>query len=250
MMRLISGIIVALCLPFMHAFTAVSSPLTFASTKNMAIPSSSQRNMIDASMAFDVMNHMEHTSSAITSSSASLLISETEPWVQPFASVLGPFLNIFSFAMASILSTRTQAYIACKNTMPCWSFVLNIIPLFALFHVSTKSALPCCHFVVSVGKTQRSSLQHRGVADRAIIEADSRINSSRIWSRYYSHSLARYFYVYEWNSLGATGTFNYEDEVRNLMGDWEWWCIGVNSSWLLCYKLWELKYKRLEPIDD
>jgi len=99
MMRLISGIIVALCLPFMHAFTAVSSPLTFASTKNMAIPSSSQRNMIDASMAFDVMNHMEHTSSAITSSSASLLISETEPWVQPFASVLGPFLNIFSFAM-------------------------------------------------------------------------------------------------------------------------------------------------------
>merc|ERR1740136_15525 len=35
-------------------------------------------------MAFDVMNHMEHTSSAITSS---------------FASVLGPFLNIFSFAM-------------------------------------------------------------------------------------------------------------------------------------------------------
>ena len=31
--------------------------------------------------------------------SASLLLSETEPWVQPLASVLGPFLNIFSFAM-------------------------------------------------------------------------------------------------------------------------------------------------------
>mmetsp|Transcript_17618 Transcript_17618/g.50446 ORF Transcript_17618/g.50446 Transcript_17618/m.50446 type:complete len:176 (-) Transcript_17618:1843-2370(-) len=31
--------------------------------------------------------------------SASLLLSETEPWVQPLANVLGPFLNIFSFAM-------------------------------------------------------------------------------------------------------------------------------------------------------
>ena len=31
--------------------------------------------------------------------SATLLLSETEPWVQPLANVLGPFLNIFSFAM-------------------------------------------------------------------------------------------------------------------------------------------------------
>lgn len=31
--------------------------------------------------------------------SAALLLSETEPWVQPLANVLGPFLNAFSFAM-------------------------------------------------------------------------------------------------------------------------------------------------------
>jgi len=31
--------------------------------------------------------------------SSALLLSETEPWVQPLANVLGPFLNVFSFAM-------------------------------------------------------------------------------------------------------------------------------------------------------
>mmetsp|Transcript_47104 Transcript_47104/g.87496 ORF Transcript_47104/g.87496 Transcript_47104/m.87496 type:complete len:171 (-) Transcript_47104:208-720(-) len=37
-------------------------------------------------------------SSAVASTS-SMMLAETEPWVQPLASVLGPFLNIFSFAM-------------------------------------------------------------------------------------------------------------------------------------------------------
>lgn len=36
--------------------------------------------------------------------SSSLLLAETEAWVQPLAFVLGPFLNLFSFAM---VGTRT-----------------------------------------------------------------------------------------------------------------------------------------------
>eukprot|EP01082_Thalassiosira_pseudonana_P011190 g10702.t1 g10702 contig4:2375383-2376001(+) len=31
--------------------------------------------------------------------SSSMVLSETDPWVQPLALVLGPFLNLFSFAM-------------------------------------------------------------------------------------------------------------------------------------------------------
>ena len=33
--------------------------------------------------------------------SSSVLLSETEAWVQPLSDVLGPFLNFFSFAMVS-----------------------------------------------------------------------------------------------------------------------------------------------------
>ena len=33
--------------------------------------------------------------------SSSVLLSETEAWVQPLSAVLGPFLNFFSFAMVS-----------------------------------------------------------------------------------------------------------------------------------------------------
>ena len=33
--------------------------------------------------------------------SSSVLLSETEAWVQPLSLVLGPFLNFFSFAMVS-----------------------------------------------------------------------------------------------------------------------------------------------------
>mmetsp|Transcript_20118 Transcript_20118/g.24037 ORF Transcript_20118/g.24037 Transcript_20118/m.24037 type:complete len:175 (+) Transcript_20118:88-612(+) len=98
-MRLILGISAVALLPSISAFTTVSSSFTLASRISEARPSS-QRNMFDVSMAPDVMNHVEHVSSAlITSSSSSILLSETEPWVKPFASVLGPFLSIFSFAM-------------------------------------------------------------------------------------------------------------------------------------------------------
>jgi hypothetical protein len=33
---------------------------------------------------------------------SSMMLAETEPWVQPLSLVLDPFLNLFSFAMVSI----------------------------------------------------------------------------------------------------------------------------------------------------
>ena len=38
---------------------------------------------------------------SMLASSSSMVISETEAWVQPLSLVLGPFLNFFSFAMVS-----------------------------------------------------------------------------------------------------------------------------------------------------
>lgn len=43
------------------------------------------------------------SSSSVVTPMNTMIISETEQWVQPLASVLGPFLNIFSFAMVSFL---------------------------------------------------------------------------------------------------------------------------------------------------
>ena len=49
----------------------------------------SQLSMIDNSL-LDIVS---------STSTSSMMLSETEAWVQPLANVLGPFLNIFSFAM-------------------------------------------------------------------------------------------------------------------------------------------------------
>jgi hypothetical protein len=50
---------------------------------------------------------MLHSGIDITISTAlndvpSIMLSETEAWVQPLATILGPFLNLFSFAMVCI----------------------------------------------------------------------------------------------------------------------------------------------------
>jgi YggT family protein len=54
-----------------------------------------QRHLLpDASLASDVI-----LTGASYAFSNSFLIAETEPWVQPLANVLDPFLNLMSFAM-------------------------------------------------------------------------------------------------------------------------------------------------------
>jgi hypothetical protein len=35
--------------------------------------------------------------------STGMILAETEPWVQPLSLVLDPFLNLFSFAMVSVV---------------------------------------------------------------------------------------------------------------------------------------------------
>ena len=39
--------------------------------------------------------------SAAIDAAPTIMISETEAWVKPLSQVLGPFLNLFSFAMVS-----------------------------------------------------------------------------------------------------------------------------------------------------
>lgn len=74
-----------------HVTTAATQFGNVLSTRT----SSSSLKMMD--LPLSVVADLGSTSDAFAASS--LMISETEPWVQPLASVLGPFLNLFSFAM-------------------------------------------------------------------------------------------------------------------------------------------------------
>jgi len=84
----------ALALILSNAANAFVGPSTnviaFSKTAPMSNPSATQMNM----MPVDV-----DTIANAISSAPSILLSETEPWVKPLYQILGPFLNIFSFAM-------------------------------------------------------------------------------------------------------------------------------------------------------
>ena len=41
------------------------------------------------------------TLNTIVNNAPSMMLSETEPWVEPLSQILGPFFNIFSFFMVS-----------------------------------------------------------------------------------------------------------------------------------------------------
>jgi len=56
--------------------------------------------MIDNGMIESLSNVITTTTTtSVVDPSTLMVATETEPWVQPLANVLGPFLNIFSFAM-------------------------------------------------------------------------------------------------------------------------------------------------------
>lgn len=73
------------------AFVAPTSPI--AST--IGASASSSLSMMDPTIA----SSLTETVNAAVSSGSGLLLAETEAWVQPTATVLGPFLNFMSFAM-------------------------------------------------------------------------------------------------------------------------------------------------------
>ena len=76
--------------------THSSSIVTSVNTRSASVSSISKIQMIGNEL--DVLgNNLETMNTIVTNTP--FMISETEAWVQPLASVLGPFLNIFSFAM-------------------------------------------------------------------------------------------------------------------------------------------------------
>ena len=83
--------------PNTHAF----APMTTRSSLIVSsVPPSETATATNLKM-MDVSNMMDVVTATTASTSSSLMLSETEEWVQPLATVLGPFLNIFSFAMVS-----------------------------------------------------------------------------------------------------------------------------------------------------
>ena len=77
-----------------HANTP--TPSTFSST----FPS--QLQMMDVSSVAVAAVDIDMTAvSAAIDAAPTIMISETEAWVKPLSQVLGPFLNLFSFAMVS-----------------------------------------------------------------------------------------------------------------------------------------------------
>ena len=81
-----------------HAF----APTTSTPRSSMIVSSTVVQQPVTNLKMMDVSTMMDVVTTATAStSSSSLMLSETEEWVQPLATVLGPFLNIFSFAMVS-----------------------------------------------------------------------------------------------------------------------------------------------------
>mmetsp|Transcript_26199 Transcript_26199/g.45592 ORF Transcript_26199/g.45592 Transcript_26199/m.45592 type:complete len:188 (+) Transcript_26199:59-622(+) len=83
----------------------VMPTLTATSTTSFIRNSSLQASPVDDVM-MDLASSTNVGFGALTSdtaaammASSSMLLSETEPWVEPMYLVLGPFLNLFSFAM-------------------------------------------------------------------------------------------------------------------------------------------------------
>lgn len=79
------------------AFVVHSSTAAAATRFGNVLSPSSSTSLKMMDLPFAAIADLGSTSDAFAATS--LMISETEPWVQPFASVLGPFLNLFSFAM-------------------------------------------------------------------------------------------------------------------------------------------------------
>lgn len=73
------------------AFVATKSPIM----PTMATQSPSSLSMMDPTIASSISD----TVGVAMISGSGLLLAETEAWVKPTATVLGPFLNFMSFAM-------------------------------------------------------------------------------------------------------------------------------------------------------
>ena len=105
--------------PMHHSTTDVVSSLPTSSIRSTHVMHATPVDMLDLASSLNTniigSSSMSADANAIgnTMASSSMILSETEAWVQPLSLVLGPFLNFFSFAMVSV----------------CMMFVLYIISL-------------------------------------------------------------------------------------------------------------------------
>lgn len=86
-------IVSVLCsLQIVSAFVAPTNIAQVAPSIMTPTSTFSQLNM--APIDTDTLN-------TIVNNAPSMMLSETEPWVEPLSQILGPFFNIFSFFMVS-----------------------------------------------------------------------------------------------------------------------------------------------------
>ena len=88
--------------PVQYSSAVIGSPVStiIRNTQLQASPI----DLIDVAIQNNNIGDMSvmHVDNAVSMlASSSMVLSETEAWVQPLSLVLGPFLNFFSFAMVS-----------------------------------------------------------------------------------------------------------------------------------------------------
>jgi len=136
---------------------ALSSAAAFVPPSSSAKPSvapsafrvrGTVRSKCGSGIELNMMDPVEVSSAAVSASS--LVLAETEPWVQPLANVLGPFLNIFSFAMVGDLFAVTKLWVACDVYR---LFQLTLRLSFSHLHMCNNS-LPWLFSLGNVTSTQ------------------------------------------------------------------------------------------------
>jgi hypothetical protein len=85
------GCTITLLMGSTEAFVAPSSAITSSRRRFDFAPT--RLELMDATNAF------QDAATILSSSPSSVLLAETDPWVQPLALVLDPALNLLSFAM-------------------------------------------------------------------------------------------------------------------------------------------------------
>lgn len=92
-MKSFFNIVLALCsVQIVSAFVAPTNTAQVAPSIMTSTSTFSQLNMVPVDT--DTLN-------TIVNNAPSMMLSETEPWVEPLSQILGPFFNIFSFFMVS-----------------------------------------------------------------------------------------------------------------------------------------------------
>ena len=116
--RRTSSLVVLLAITFLttgaSAFVQPSNVVrSYGNGMDGSIPSSRRHMFVDQLSMVDMSTVVSPEYASTIAVSSGLLLAETEPWVQPLAFVLGPFLNFISFAM--VRATKQEKSIAIRG---------------------------------------------------------------------------------------------------------------------------------------